>query len=527
MKIHVAAAGDSLWKIAQAYGVELSALILMNRHIPDPDANITGMNVHIPDKTASIRNLTALPSCPPEIPARLIDQWIPLTPLSEMANKEYDVLVIGTGGGGGAALWRLCERLSSSRMRIGVIERGDLLLPTHALNVPTFWEWSKMLEYFLNPKISTPIGKLLPEYSGARLVYALGGRTLFWGATTPRFPAFELAGWPLSYKELETYYNIAEQVMAVDKFGPPAPSSQIVLGRLWEGGYPEASVLPQAIGRGQFSSIVFLGEALRHRPYELAVNARAVQVMTENGKAAGIKVMSPDKKNYLLKAKHVVVSAGALETPRLLLNSGIPGRAIGHYLINHSFLKSPGKVADALPEEGGSILIPQAENRPYQVQMYLFGGTDYLCDMFGRVEPRFENSVALDYSRKDECGVPGIQVHFSYSGKDQSVIGRLADEAKQIASTIGGALAPTPSMPEICILPPGADYHEAGTCRMGNDPASSATDRYGQVHGITGLYVADNSVLPTMGAVNPTLTTSALAMRTADHIVRRLMTGAG
>ncbi|MDQ8738598.1 GMC family oxidoreductase [Paenibacillus sp. LHD-38] len=522
MKIQVAAAKDTLRKIAQAHRLELSDLILMNRHISDPDSNLSGMNVFIPDKAAMNRNQTALLSCPPEIPARLIDQWIPLTPLSEMTDIEYDVLIIGTGGGGGAMLWRLCERLRSSRMRIAVVERGDLLLPTHALNVPTFWDWSRMLEYFLNPKISTPIGKFLPEYSGARLVYALGGRTLFWGATTPRLPAFELASWPISYKELETYYNIAEQAMAVNA-GTLTPLSRVILGRLWEGGYPESSALPQAIGRGQFSSIVFMGEALRYRPYELAVNARAVQVMTENGKAAGVKVMSPDKKPFFLKAKKVVVSAGALESPHLLLHSGIPGRAIGHYLINHSFLKSPGKVADALPDGGGSILIPQSEDRPYQVQMYLFGGTDYLCDMFGRVEPQYENSVTLDELRKDEYGVPGIQVHFSYSSKDKSVISRMVDGANKIASAIGGSLASTAGMPEICILPPGADYHEAGTCRMGNDPAFSATDPFGQIHGVSGLYVADNSVLPTIGAVNPTLTTSALAMRTADHIIRQLM----
>jgi choline dehydrogenase-like flavoprotein len=55
---------------------------------------------------------------------------------------------------------------------------------------------------------------------------------------------------------------------------------------------------------------------------------------------------------------------------------------------------------------------------------------------------------------------------------------------------------------------------------MGIDPSTSAVNQYGQIHGISGLYVADNSVLPSLGA-NPTLTTVALAIRTADYIIQQ------
>ncbi|GAA3328993.1 GMC oxidoreductase [Ectobacillus funiculus] len=74
---------------------------------------------------------------------------------------------------------------------------------------------------------------------------------------------------------------------------------------------------------------------------------------------------------------------------------------------------------------------------------------------------------------------------------------------------------------EICLRPPGLDYHEMGTCRMGEDPETSVTNKYGQVHNISGLFVADNSVLPHSGAANPTLTTIALAFHTADYITRK------
>ncbi|WP_374992127.1 GMC oxidoreductase [Paenibacillus sp. LHD-38] len=47
-------------------------------------------------------------------------------------------------------------------------------------------------------------------------------------------------------------------------------------------------------------------------------------------------------------------------------------------------------------------------------------------------------------------------------------------------------------------------------------------DPYGQIHSISGLYVADNSVIPSSGTANPTLITVALAIRTADYLMRLL-----
>jgi len=60
-----------------------------------------------------------------------MDSWIPLTPLEEMAGKEYDALIVGTEAGGGAAAWRLCDQWAGTGGRVGVLEAGGLLLPTH------------------------------------------------------------------------------------------------------------------------------------------------------------------------------------------------------------------------------------------------------------------------------------------------------------------------------------------------------------------------------------------------------------
>jgi choline dehydrogenase-like flavoprotein len=72
--------------------------------------------------------------------------------------------------------------------------------------------------------------------------------------------------------------------------------------------------------------------------------------------------------------------------------------------------------------------------------------------------------------------------------------------------------------------PPGfylsGGQHQAGTCRMGDDPHTSVVDSWGRVHGHENLFVADGSVHVTNGGFNPVLTILALAFRTAEHIVQ-------
>lgn len=65
-------------------------------------------------------------------------------------------------------------------------------------------------------------------------------------------------------------------------------------------------------------------------------------------------------------------------------------------------------------------------------------------------------------------------------------------------------------------------YHHMGTTRMSDDPKQGVTDAFGRVHGVENLYVVGSSVFPTSGWANPTLTIAALALRTSDHIARRL-----
>jgi choline dehydrogenase-like flavoprotein len=66
--------------------------------------------------------------------------------------------------------------------------------------------------------------------------------------------------------------------------------------------------------------------------------------------------------------------------------------------------------------------------------------------------------------------------------------------------------------------------HQAGTCRFGSDPASSVLDLHCKAHELDNLYVVDTSFMPTIGAVNPSLTAIANALRVGEHLRERLRT---
>ena len=71
-------------------------------------------------------------------------------------------------------------------------------------------------------------------------------------------------------------------------------------------------------------------------------------------------------------------------------------------------------------------------------------------------------------------------------------------------------------------IPIGGTAHQAGTARFGTDPATSVLDLDCKAHELDNLYLADASFFPSIGAVNPTLTIIANALRVADVIAARI-----
>ncbi|RDW18979.1 GMC oxidoreductase [Oceanobacillus chungangensis] len=479
---------------------------------------------------------------------RYKNNWINTKPISDMVNTEYDVVIVGSGPGGGAVLQRLCQLWKDQgAKKIAILEKGDKLFHSHAQNIPT--QNVNTSRDDLVPNNSTPIGQRLPQFPGATMVYALGGRSLFWNAATPRPIEEELRKWPINRRELDVYYRMAENLLYVTTDWAKGSSLQDqMLMRLHAAGILEAQDMPLAIdlspsrqgevhSNAWYSSINSLARGQLDRPYDLAVDAFVHKINTaQNGKrAAGVEVIdTKTKSNYTIRAKNVVVSASTLETPRILLNSGIQEPAIGRYLTGHVSMIAVGTVSrDQFSDRLGnlSVLKFETEDDPYHIQ--ILGPDQYwsyqqfedkvLGDKlmiafaaFGRVESRPENRVYLD-SKLDEYGVPLQQVQYSLSDRDRQTAQQVEQGIRDSARAMGVTLDES----TLVLRPPGADMHESCTCRMGNNPNTSATNRNGQIHGVQGLYVADNSALPSLTAAGPVLSNTALAIRVADHIIRQ------
>ena len=208
---------------------------------------------------------------------------------------------------------------------------------------------------------------------------------------------------------------------------------------------PYRSIRPQVTQFGQvhsnpaFSSINFIANALNVRPFDLSVGTRALEVFTEKGKVAGIKVMTWDGKTYVISARTVILSASTLETPRILLHSGIPGEAIGRYLVDHIFVSAEATAQRReFPEVLGTskIYVPDSEERRFHmlllgpnyrqrfVELSAADSMDFLFYSYGPAEPRFENRVFLSPTHIDAYGVPRIDIEFRLAAKIWRLLNR-------------------------------------------------------------------------------------------------------
>jgi choline dehydrogenase-like flavoprotein len=123
------------------------------------------------------------------------------------------------------------------------------------------------------------------------------------------------------------------------------------------------------------------------------------------------------------------------------------------------------------------------------------------------------NRVDLDPNVRDRHGLPVARITYRAHQNDVRLSKFLAMRAGEALSAAGAVEVQVPE-PEVRRL----HNHQMGTCRMGNDPYSSVVDRWGQSHEVPGLFVADASVFPSSGGLNPALTIQANALRVAAHL---------
>ena len=130
--------------------------------------------------------------------------------------------------------------------------------------------------------------------------------------------------------------------------------------------------------------------------------------------------------------------------------------------------------------------------------------------------PNAEARVTLDPQVVDWAGMPVARLSGSLHPETLRTGRFMRARAAEWLNAAGGRNIETFGAETAAYIPVG--QHQAGTCRMGRDPASSVTDPNGRVHGTENLYVADASLHVTNGGFNPALTVMAVASRVAEAI---------
>jgi choline dehydrogenase-like flavoprotein len=274
---------------------------------------------------------------------------------------------------------------------------------------------------------------------------------------------------------------------------------------------------------------------------------------SRTGLVSGVDAMDGNQREEKYNAKVVVLAAHAIETPRLLLlsaNASFPnGLAnssglVGRYLMSHPTWQVFGVFDEPINAfkgmQMGHVMVqdyykPNPKNgcaRGFILLSYMMtpityanlGGFCYgaelreFLDDYGHTAawwahaeglPDERNTVTLDPENKDVRGLPATRLTYEWTENDVALAGKARDKAAEMMSASGAR--------KVRI---GLNYgaHAMGTCRMGNDAASSVVDPFGQAHDIRNLFVCDTSVCVTGAGINPTLTAMALANRAAQRI---------
>jgi choline dehydrogenase-like flavoprotein len=294
---------------------------------------------------------------------------------------------------------------------------------------------------------------------------------------------------------------------------------------------------------------------------EVVTEAMVERVDTVGGRVVGVTYIDRDDQRRSARAEVVMLAAGAIETTRLLLNSRSPehphglGNAhdqVGRNLQGHYYPGAVGLMSEPVHDGigpgvttaitqfnhgnadliGGGMIADEfvvlpiifwARNLPPDLPRWGAEAKRFMRDNYTRVArvmgpvqeiPSPDARVTLDPQVRDRWGIPVARL----SGATHPETVRTAEFMYARAQewlAASGAQRIWGSAPRLKLS---GGQHQAGTCRMGDDPATSVTDRWGRVHGHDNVYVADGSVHVTNGGFNPVLTIMALAWRAADHV---------
>jgi len=542
-----------------------------------------------------------------------------------MGLRKVNAVVVGAGAGGGI----VAKELAQAGLSVVLLERGkwysafdcrkdDLRNQRNSTLGNAFGPDDER-----HPRVVVDRGGRERVVRGSEDGYqnnaaCVGGGTFSYGAMAWRFMERDfrmrsvygavagstLEDWPISYDDLEPYYEKAEWEIGVsgDDTGNPfraprrkplpmpplAPTREHLLlkpAALRLGLHPfDIPMLRNSVpygGRepcmrcrwcvgfacevdakcGTHNTVIPM--ALASGNCELRTDAMAKEILTdERGRVTGVAYFDGRDRLQEQPADLVVVSGGAIESARLLLNSksrlhpnGLGNRYdwVGRNLQGHTYAGANGLFEEVVYDDlgpgasiaicdhnhgnpglvGGGLLANEFIRLPYQfvgqtpsqVPRWGWVHKDFMRRAYRRSiairgpaqeMPVFDSRVQVDPAVKDYWGIPVARLSGGRHPHSIEVGDFLAAKAeawlKEAGATYTWKSLPGPGL--------SAGQHQAGTCRMGKDPKISVVDPYCRVHDHDNLYVVDGSVHVNNGGFNPVLTIMALAYRASAGLLR-------
>lgn len=459
-------------------------------------------------------------------------------------------------------------------------------------------------------------GKLNPSKKRRYLEYqhvvGVGGTTLHFQGEAHRLnpSAFRMKtlfgvseDWPISYEDLEPYYTEVEKIVGVA--GPkevpfrrrsepyPLPPHKLSFAsQVIEKGCKklELELVPNSVAilshsyRGAVScnycngcvwgcprkdkgsvDVTFIPLAEKSGKCQIVTNAFAKRIEVEKkdgvGKAKGVFYSDRDGKEQFVEGDFIAVACGAVETPRLLLNSGINGNG----LVGKNFMETVFYEAVAFHPErldsfrgipidsviwkwnepnpkagflGAFRLFPTAGSAMgpvhYALRYYDGWGEEFVKNAekwfghavamggIGEFLPNKDTFVAIAEREKDEFGVPVAKIQSFLEDSELKILDLISKTSKEILKASGAEEV----VDEVSTYDFFNASHVFGTCRMGKDPEKSVVGPNLRSHEIKNLIVSDASVFPSSGGGDaPSLTIEALSLRAADLLVENIKKG--
>ena len=509
--------------------------------------------------------------------------------LRDLAKKTYattdevDVVVIGTGAGGAPVMAELAE----AGLLVVAIEAGRWWDPAKDYAADEV-QMSEL--YWNSERISA--GETPTAFGGNNSGTGVGGSMLHWGAFVPRADERDLklktdsgmgADFPMTYADLVPFYEEVERFLGVsgpadypwDKsrrypLGPVPLNAPAIKMR---DGYAAIGVrtseAPIAAVSANFAQAQYgerppcVGCGFCHQGCVYGAKASMDVTYLPRALAAGAEIRANsfvhsferdsrgnisaviyrcDGQDIRQRCKAVFLCAGAVETPRLLLHTGLANGSgqVGRNFMAHVATQVWGTFDDEMRMNKGfpASLISEDTLRPHDAD---FAG-GYLTQSLGVVPVTFARQVArgrglwgqklvdyldrynhfggigangdcLPYDRNflelsdevDALGIPKPKIHFSYGENEL----RMSEHSAKLMTAAWEAAGAK----DIWTFQRSA--HTIGTCRMGHDAEANVVDAYGRSHEIGNLWISDNSTFPAALAANPALTIMALALRSA------------